>query len=107
MAYRYYEAVVNNDISRVDNINRDAERAKRILRSIARNQCAQNTINTICTDIESNDIGRNHIVYLANHQFLRPIILLGIYLVKSMNVSLNGTNLPSSLRNLSMVIRCG
>lgn len=41
MAYRYYEAVVNNDISRVDNIKRDAERAKRLLRSIARNQCAQ------------------------------------------------------------------
>lgn len=28
MAYRYYEAVVNSDISRVDNVTRDAERAK-------------------------------------------------------------------------------
>lgn len=55
MAYRYYEAVANNDISRVDNIRRDTERTKRILRSIARNQCAQNTINTICADIENND----------------------------------------------------
>lgn len=55
MAYRYYEGVVNNDISRVDGVRRDAERTKRILRSVARNQCAQITINTICADIESND----------------------------------------------------
>lgn len=46
MAYRYYEAVVNNDISRVDNVRRDAERTKRILRSIARNQCAQTLLST-------------------------------------------------------------
>lgn len=28
MAYRYYEAVVHSDISRVDNVSRDPERAK-------------------------------------------------------------------------------
>lgn len=56
MAYRYYEAVVHSDISRVDNVNRDPERAKRILRSLARNQCAQVTINTICADLENNDV---------------------------------------------------
>ena len=56
MAYRYYEAVVHSDISRVDNVNRDPERAKRILRSLARNQCAQVTVNTICADLENNDI---------------------------------------------------
>lgn len=55
MAYRYYEAVVNNDISRIDNVKRDAERTKRILRYIARNQCAPISINTICADIENND----------------------------------------------------
>lgn len=55
MAYRYYEAVVYNDISRIDNVKRDAERTKRILRSIARNQCAPISINTICADIENND----------------------------------------------------
>ena len=55
MAYSYYDAVVNSDISRVDDVSRDAERAKRILRSIARNQCAQVSVNTICADIENND----------------------------------------------------
>lgn len=56
MAYRYYEAVVHSDISRVDNVSRDPERAKRILRSLARNQCAQITINTICADLENSDV---------------------------------------------------
>ena len=56
MAYRYYEAVVHSDISRVDNVSRDPERAKRILRSLARNQCAQVTINTICADLENTDV---------------------------------------------------
>ncbi len=77
MAYRYYEAVVNNDISRVDNINRDAERAKRILRSIARNQCAQNTINTICTDIESNDsINANRNTVASYIEALKKIFVI-------------------------------
>lgn len=56
MAYRYYEAVVHSDISRVDNVSRDPERAKRILRSLARNQCALVTVNTICADLENNDV---------------------------------------------------
>lgn len=56
MAYRYYEAVVHSDISRVDNVSRDPERAKRILRSLARNQCAQVTVNTICADLKNNDV---------------------------------------------------
>ena len=56
MAYRYYEAVVHSDISRVDNVSRDPERAKRILRSLARNQCAQVTVNTICADLENTDV---------------------------------------------------
>ena len=55
MAYNYYEAVVNSDLSRVDGIKRDAERIKRILRSLSRNQCAQISVNTICADIENND----------------------------------------------------
>jgi len=77
MAYRYYEAVVNNDISRVDNVKRDAERTKRILRSIARNQCAQGTVNTICADIESNDnIAANRTTVTAYIDALKKIFVL-------------------------------
>lgn len=55
LASDYYDAVVHSDISRVDGVSRDAERAKRILRSLARNQAAQVNINTICADIQANE----------------------------------------------------
>lgn len=55
MAKRYYEAVVNSDLSRVDDVKRDTDRAKRILRSLARNQCAQIPMSTIRVDIELNE----------------------------------------------------
>ncbi len=54
-AYAYFDGVVNSDISRVDGINRDKERTKRILRSLARHQAAQVTTSTICADIENHD----------------------------------------------------
>ena len=77
MAYRYYEAVVNNDISRVDNVQRDAERTKRILRSIARNQCAQISVNTLCADIESNDtVSANRITIASYINALKKIFVI-------------------------------
>ncbi len=77
MAYRYYEAVVNSDISRVDNVRRDAERAKRILRSIARNQCAQVSVNTICADVEDNDsTSANRITITSYIDALKKIFVL-------------------------------
>ena len=77
MAYRYYEAVVNNDISRVDYVKRDAERTKRILRSIARNQCAQISVNTICADIENNDtVSANRITIASYIEALKKIFVL-------------------------------
>ena len=51
----YYHAIVNNDISRVDNVSRDSERAKRIMRSYARHQGTQASIATIIKDIASNE----------------------------------------------------
>lgn len=77
MAYRYYEAVINNDISRVDNVKRDAERTKRILRSIARNQCAQISVNTICTDVENNDsVSANRLTIASYIEALKKIFVL-------------------------------
>lgn len=77
MAYRYYEAVVNNDISRVDNAKRDAERTKRILRSIARNQCAQISVSTICADIKNNDTNSANRLTVASYiEALKKIFVL-------------------------------
>lgn len=53
-AFDYYDSVVSNDIKRVDDIDRDEELTKRIMRSYARNQGTQATVGTILADIKSN-----------------------------------------------------
>lgn len=53
-AFNYYDSVVSNDIKRVDDVDRDEELAKRIMRSYARNQASQATAGTILADIKNN-----------------------------------------------------
>ena len=55
-AFDYYDAVVNDDISRVDRVKRDSERTKRTLKSYARNVATQASLETIRSDIISNDV---------------------------------------------------
>jgi hypothetical protein len=54
-AINYYEAIVRTDITRVDSVERDEGRTRRIMRSYARNQGAQVSVQTILQDILSND----------------------------------------------------
>ncbi len=54
-AFDYYNAIVNTDISRVDDVKRDPERAKRLMKSYARNQGAQTAYTVIRDDIAAND----------------------------------------------------
>ena len=54
-AYDYYDAVVNSDISRVDNVNRNSERAKNLMRSYARNIGSQVSNETLKNDMINND----------------------------------------------------
>jgi len=53
-AFNYYDSVVSSDIKRVDDVDRDEELAKRIMRSYARNQATQATAGTILADIKNN-----------------------------------------------------
>lgn len=53
--FDYYDAVVNADISRVDNVERDAERTKRLMRSYARFLGSQTSISKIKDDVKAND----------------------------------------------------
>lgn len=55
-AINYYEAIVRADISRVDDVERDEHRTRRIMRSYARHQGAQATVRTMLADISENDI---------------------------------------------------
>lgn len=54
-AYDYYDAIVNSDISRVDNITRNPERAKNLMRSYARNIGSQASNETLKNDMINND----------------------------------------------------
>lgn len=51
----YLKAVVNSDISRVDDVKRDPDLMMRIIRSLARNQGEQIPYTTIRTDVLSNE----------------------------------------------------
>jgi hypothetical protein len=55
-AIDYYEGVVNSDISRVDDVKRDPERVRLLMRSYARFQGCPAPLNSIRKDMLSNDV---------------------------------------------------
>ena len=56
MSKDYVEAVINHDVSRVDDIEKNPERVRLLLRSLARNTSTLASIQTIKNDIEATDI---------------------------------------------------
>lgn len=54
-AFDYYKAVVESDISKVDNISKNPERVKRLMRAYARNIGSQASNETIKSDMITND----------------------------------------------------
>ncbi len=54
-AFDYYDAVVESDISKVDNVKRSSERVKRLMRAYARNIGTQASNETIRNDMLNND----------------------------------------------------
>ena len=54
-AFDYYDAIVTADISRVDNVPKNPERVKRLMRSYARNQGTQTSIAKLKADMMAND----------------------------------------------------
>ena len=56
MARDYVEAIIHQDISRVDNIEKNPERVRLLLRSLARNISTVANYQTIKQDIEATDI---------------------------------------------------
>ncbi len=57
MAVDYVEAVVNHDVSRVDNVEKNPDRLRLLLRSLARNISTIASYQTIKDDIEATDLG--------------------------------------------------
>ena len=55
MVYNYVDAVANQDISRIDDVERNPGRVYALLRSIARNISTQASATTLLKDLTSND----------------------------------------------------
>lgn len=51
----YYDAVVRSDINRADNIQKNAEKVRRLMRSYARNQGGQVPNTVLARDVSAND----------------------------------------------------
>lgn len=56
-SYDYLDGIVNSDISKVDGVARDPERARRVMRSYARHQGTQVAYTTMAADVASNELG--------------------------------------------------
>lgn len=54
-AFDYYDVVVESDINRADGVNKNPERVRRIMRSLARNQGSQAACTVIADDIMANE----------------------------------------------------
>ena len=54
-AFDYCDAIVERDMSRVDNVKRNPDRVRRLMRSYARNQASQATFETIAADMAANE----------------------------------------------------
>jgi len=55
MATNYIEAVINMDVQRVDNVDKNPQRVRMLLRSLARNISTSASYETIKNDIEATD----------------------------------------------------
>ncbi len=76
-AIDYYDAIVSNDISRVDNVSRDKERVKKILRSYARNIGSQTSLENIRQDVINDETDTFDITTLYSYiNALRKIFVL-------------------------------
>ena len=53
--YDYVEAVINNDVSRVDSLEKSPSRVRALLRSLARNVSTTASMKTIIDDITANE----------------------------------------------------
>jgi len=54
-AFDYCDAIIHNDISRVDGVKRDPLRVENLMKSLARNQGQSVSDSLICADMKAND----------------------------------------------------
>ncbi|GHU94484.1 ATPase AAA [Bacteroidia bacterium] len=76
MATNYVDAVVNLDVQRVDNIEKNPEKVRVLLRSLARNISTMATLQTIKSDMETMDSGISEKTLVSYLNALRRIFVV-------------------------------
>lgn len=76
MATNYVESVINMDVQRIDGVEKNPERVRMLLRSLARNISTMVSGQTIMADMESNDIGISEKTLSSYLNALRRIFVI-------------------------------
>lgn len=76
VATAYLEAVVNADIQRVDGIEKNPDRVRLLLRSLARNICTLATAKTIIDDVAANEVSMTEKTYTSYMNALKRIFVV-------------------------------
>lgn len=76
MAMNYVDAVINFDVQRVDDVERNPERVRVLLRSLARNISTLATLQTIKSDMEAMDFGISDKTLVSYITALRRIFVI-------------------------------
>jgi len=76
VATAYLEAIVNADIQRVDGIEKNPDRVRLLLRSIARNVCTLATAKTIIDDVAANEVSMTEKTYTSYMNALKRIFVV-------------------------------
>jgi uncharacterized protein len=76
VARNYVDAVINMDVQRVDDVERNPARVRQFLRSYARNISTMAPLTTILADIRSNDTGFSDTTMYSYVNALRRIFVI-------------------------------
>jgi uncharacterized protein len=72
----YLEAVVNADVHRVDGVEKNPDRVRLLLRSLARNVCTLATAKTIIDDVAANEVSMTEKTYISYMNALKRIFVV-------------------------------
>jgi predicted AAA+ superfamily ATPase len=76
MSVDYVEAIINQDISRIDNVEKNPTRARLLLRSLARNIATMASMQTILDDVESTETTITDKTFAVYYNALRRIFVV-------------------------------
>ena len=76
MSVDYVEAIINQDISRVDKVEKNPTRVRLLLRSLARNIATMASVQTILKDVESSEASISDKTFAVYYNALRRIFVV-------------------------------